>query len=530
MVLGDFATGTPIRTVAADATGTVGQRPIPSPDGQRVAYTWQPANGDPVEVRTSRTPTEAHRVVYRARPGDAVIIQDWRVPSSLLLEVGTSDTRFALFLTDIEGTQQHKVADLGAAALSAKHSPDGRFVAYDEPASGEDGRDVVVVPATGGPPSFRLTGLADDFAPGWDVTGDRLLFVSDRAGAASLWSLPIRNGRAAGDPAILQRDIGVFINLSSIASNGTFHYMREVGLSEVFVQALDSSGRPTGRAWVAGGARVGGNSTPTFTPDGKSLVFVSQISPAQITSYTTLAQCDLDTRKARAIRTDQTYLIASPRWSPDGKVLLIRERRMAASDTYSVDAATGATIAPLMTVPFNEDRKFGGARWVDSRTFIYNWGPKPDSRIGRLRRVSIDTLQQDDWITLNDVDSLWDAVPAPTDSRLALIVVRGSTVTVEIREPDGSVHTILTVPAKEQVLSVAWMPGGRSLLFTRLTGTDRTASLWRMSIDEGVPEPLGLQYQGMRDLVVSADGRHLAFTAGYPQREPWVLEHVLPSR
>ena len=43
---------------------------------------------------------------------------------------------------------------------------------------------------------------------------------------------------------------------------------------------------------------------------------------------------------------------------------------MAASDMYSVDARSGATIAPLMCMPFNEDRKLGGARLVDHRTLI----------------------------------------------------------------------------------------------------------------------------------------------------------------
>ena len=80
------------------------------------------------------------------------------------------------------------------------------------------------------------------------------------------------------------------------------------------------------------------------------------------------------------------------------------------------------------------------------------------------------------------------------------------------------------------LLSLAWMPDGRSLLYTRRNGADRTASLWRVPAAGGPPEPLGVQAEGMRDLAVSPDGRHLAWTAGYPRREPWVLEHVLTPR
>jgi hypothetical protein len=35
--------------------------------------------------------------------------------------------------------------------------------------------------------------------------------------------------------------------------------------------------------------------------------------------------------------------------------------------------------------------------------------------------------------------------------------------------------------------------------------------------------------EGIRDLSVSRDGRRVAFTAGWPTREVWVLENFLPA-
>lgn len=529
VVLGDLASGTPLRTVATDTTGTVGQRPIPSPQGQIVAYTWQPASGAPVEVRASRTPAAGPRVVYRARPGEAVTVQDWRVPSSLLLEVTTPAGQVSLVLVDAGGTWSRTVAELGTTrlVLSAKHSPDGRFVVYDEPAAGADDRDIVVVPATGGPPSFRLTGPSDDFAPGW-ASDARLVFVSDKAGSAGLWAVPLRSGRATSPPTLVQRDLGVFINLLGIGTTGALHYNREVGFTGVYVQALDR-GRPSGDAWAVGGSHVGGNLSPTFSPDGRSLAFVSQISEAQVASYTRLARCDLETRMVREIATDLTYLVGTPRWSPDGTALLVRAAMRGRYGYHRLEIGTGAA-TPLATVPYNEDRTLGGARWVDALTFVYQWIPRPDARTRVLRRVSLPGGQQEDWLTFDDLDALTDAVPAPTDPRLALLLVRDGTTTIAIREAEGRLTRILALPTTDQVLSIAWMPDGQALLYTRRNGADRTASLWRVPATGGPPDPLGVQAEGMRDLAVSPDGRHLAWTAGYPRREPWVLEHVLTPR
>jgi hypothetical protein len=44
----------------------------------------------------------------------------------------------------------------------------------------------------------------------------------------------------------------------------------------------------------------------------------------------------------------------------------------------------------------------------------------------------------------------------------------------------------------------------------------------------GAATPLGIKAEGLRMFAVSPDGRRVAFTSGWPRREPWVLEHFLP--
>jgi hypothetical protein len=60
-------------------------------------------------------------------------------------------------------------------------------------------------------------------------------------------------------------------------------------------------------------------------------------------------------------------------------------------------------------------------------------------------------------------------------------------------------------------------------------GQAQWPSLWRVDIRTGEARPLGVQLEGLRSISVSPDGRQLAFTTGWPAREPWVIEYQLPE-
>ena len=78
------------------------------------------------------------------------------------------------------------------------------------------------------------------------------------------------------------------------------------------------------------------------------------------------------------------------------------------------------------------------------------------------------------------------------------------------------------------------MPDGRHLLFVRLKldSTDpwkRPTEVWPIPAGGGEPQPLGLAMDRLRGLCVHPDGRQIAFTAGTPEIEVWVLENFLPT-
>jgi hypothetical protein len=82
-----------------------------------------------------------------------------------------------------------------------------------------------------------------------------------------------------------------------------------------------------------------------------------------------------------------------------------------------------------------------------------------------------------------------------------------------------------------QIGGVTWMPDGRHLLFSK--GRRQNMELWRIPVDGGEPEKLGLAMVGLGlfGLSVHPDGQRIAFSrAGLgPTVELWVMENFLPQ-
>jgi Tol biopolymer transport system component len=86
-------------------------------------------------------------------------------------------------------------------------------------------------------------------------------------------------------------------------------------------------------------------------------------------------------------------------------------------------------------------------------------------------------------------------------------------------EPAGQFGIEWTLDSKCLLFAMAAEPGSKSF------------DLWRVSIDGGSPEPLGLGpgYERIGSPILDPDGRTLVFAAGRKRWEVWVLKNFLPS-
>lgn len=52
--------------------------------------------------------------------------------------------------------------------------------------------------------------------------------------------------------------------------------------------------------------------------------------------------------------------------------------------------------------------------------------------------------------------------------------------------------------------------------------------MWKIAVQGGKPEKLELTMDTIRPLRIHPDGRRVAFAAGFPAWEVWVMENFLP--
>ena len=257
-----------------------------SPDGRRVAY----VHGDLREIDGKKVPAIELRVttldgrssaVYRADAGGPLLAVQplgWTPDGTTLVVVGARlDKTAAIGTLPANGGAFTPLKSLGWSydyyEPLPRVSPDGRFIAYLE---GETGlRDVHVVSLDGRESSRITDHPGDDFAPIWSPDGRHLAFTSNRLGSVALWTVEVKDGKPVGQPVKLKDDMQTARPIDWI-DRGIL-YQRTGVARDLYTVPMDPiEQRPTGPPRLVPYSRTGLNYRPAWSPDGKSLAFVSR--------------------------------------------------------------------------------------------------------------------------------------------------------------------------------------------------------------------------------------------------------------
>ena len=485
-----------------------------SPDSRQVAYAW--FNEEKFyELRVIGLDGSGSRTLFRNEEAGFVQPCAWSPDGKQILTLFfRKDNSSQIALAPAGGGPARVLKSLNwVYPRKMDFSPDGRYIVYDESGS-EDAptANLYVLSADGSRETALVNDTGANLFPVWMRDGARVLFSSDRDGAAGLWSIAVRDGRPAGAPQRIRRDLGRFLPLG-ITASGDYYYGLQAGGSQVYVADLESEK-------ITEVPILKSSSAPEWSPDGRQLAMLTRAGAENFGQESrVISIVSMESGKARVIAPKLAYL-ERIRWSPDGQELLVGgSDRGARRGLFRVSVETGAT-SPVIREGASTYRGLEGV-WADGgKAILYihedairlrDLGTAADRELYQgagLRELALSP------------DGQWLAFVSTSQDRDALLVSKVSKVGQAIRLSDPP-RQLSSVP-KGGISGVEWTRDNSHLLVS--TPSKPVAGLWRVSLAGGQPErlPIALDRQG--GLRIHPDGRRVAYTRGAIQSEIWKMD------
>jgi serine/threonine-protein kinase len=501
-----------------------------SPDGQQIAYAWQTKDGVR-ELRILPVEGGASRLVW-SDANEVAHPLDWsRDGQDILVRLESRDGARALGVISSSNGTLRRLTSVDATHGTATLSPDGRFVAFDNSQAPEaTERDVFIAStAEAAEPAVLVKAQSDDFGPLWAPDSERILFISDRTGEPSVWSVAVHGDAATSEPTILQRNIGRVVP-SGISTKGKLFYSLQVGLVDVFQAIVDvTRGEILEPPRPVAPSQVGSKMNSDWSPDGRMLTYVllPQAGPGANRSRR-LVILDPITGDRRLLNPRLAFY-SFPQWSPDGQHILVKGTDLHARlGAYVVDVTTGD--ARSVAVVGGQTPRMIGA---------ISWGP--DSNTVLLTRNGVGLLFVDLKTGTERLvfDYASEGIETITPGPGFRLSPDGQSIAYSAyRRNAGKDETVLRVktfgrPGHDLVVANVRLDDWASdsdVLFTQFERGTQSMTLWTVSVHGGPPRPMGLELLGLRNVGVNPDGRRITFTSGFPGSELWALENFLSPR
>ncbi len=500
-----------------------------SPDDKRVAYAW--FNEEKfyelrvVAMNRSGDLAEPH-TVYRNRQAGFVQPCAWSPDGTRILTLFfRRDNTSQIALVDVRSGETKVLKSLNwIYPKKMDFSPDGRFIVYDNLArSGSAQRDIFVLTADGRSETRLVEHPATDLFPLWSRDGNAVVFASDRGGTMGVWAVPVVAGKAAGEPRLLQEDMGRFLPMG-LTPRGGYYYGLRAGAAAVYSGRMDIAGaKLEGMPQRASGSFSGTHGSPAWSPDGNRLAYFSsrqaenygqQQRAITIRNVATGREYDLTPKLAHSERLD---------WSPDGKLLLVGgSDRRNRGGLYTMDAATGDTRLAVHD-PAAGFRGIEGL-WSESAKSIYY-----------VKHIGPASSQIREFLFHDGSDRLLYETHQGRISRLSrsgggtrLAFIRGrpskpDAILYSLQMEEGKLRRFVPVPAGA-VESINWSAGNERLLVG--LSMDSGPELWNIPVEGGTADKIKLPAAWNADLDLHPDGEQFAFTIGRTRTEVWVIHNL----
>jgi len=516
-----------------------------SPDGREIAYVWNiQSDTAQTELRGVGVDGGRPRIISRHEKS----IQEmgsfaWSPDSKhIAATLNSGSLNIVLISTDDGSIRTLVELKQEIFPTNKAFSPDGRHIACDRlPEKTSPERDIYLISIDSGREIPLIQHPADDYLLGWSRDGRWLVFASDRTEALGLWVVGMSGNRIDGEPILVRPGIERILPVG-LTNQGSLFYGVVRATEDIFAVDMDpETGKVAGSPRKAIEHYEGGNFTPSYSPDGEHLAYVSRRGNSPYPTNVGNALCirTWATGEERVFYKEIWRLglrhIAVSGWSPDGRSVIFRgSPGIYPNGLYRIDLETDEINRIVSLSP--DERTPGGIFGPEGRCYFVRANIK--DRYTQILCRDLTSSQERELYRQTGAERIGIAL-SPDGRRLSfanagwggtrslnIIPISGG----ETREIWNFGETKRGMPP----ISHIWSPDGRSILFSSPDPEDmRIWNLWRIRIHGGQPEKTGLQTKwGLWDLTMHPNGRGLLFAGrGGPSTdsELWVLENFLPS-
>ncbi len=344
-----------------------------------------------------------------------------------------------------------------------------------------------------------------------------------------IWGLRMDGFKPLGEPRLLRGDGVSRITGLGFTHDGTFFYNTWVGVRDAFIVDLDpATGRALGPPAPAARRQFGASAAAVWSPDGRSIFYVPRSSSGLRRNGAFITGRNLDSGVEHTL-TPKLSSFDVYSLLHDGRSLILygtdhQNRR----GPFRIDPSTGEA-TPLETgLP-------GGhpvAVSPDGGTLFY--GTDRAGGVGiRVQARDLSTGTERELLRLDNSLRIHSGFPLSPDGRHFLWAARAASASQTLLQllpvSGGDPRTILTLRDPEQIAhrGLAWSHDSRYILFVK--SRDDRQQLWRVPLEGGVPQDLGLPFEDVASLQVHPTGRQLLFVSGRMEDTVWALENYLSA-
>jgi len=505
-----------------------------SPDAKQVAYSWG-VTDNMFNLCTINLDGSGHRILFSNEELTYIEPNDWSPDGKHILAtlLKKDDTRQVVLVSVADGSVR-VLKNISGQESWGFFSPDGRYIAYDIQQRGDSRQHDIFLFSLDEKREIPLVEHpADDRLLGWAPNRKWILFSSNRTGTLDTWIIPVADGKAQGDPQLIKIDIGK-ISPIGFTRKGSFYYSKWTWMFHIYVATLNLK---TGEILIPPKKEtqriVPFNSSPDLSADGKYLAFISEGALGSSPPDSAVISIrSLETGQERELPSPELASLYRLRWFPDGRSVLVNcLRKKGRWGFYKIDTQTGDVSTIVQEEPDVGITDPAGIS-PDGKTIFYR-RIVVSKKLHQIVARDIKTGQERELYCLAAPALVMNPTLSPDGRHLVFFVGDQQNKSLFLIPADGGeARELLRVSPPENInhISLTWTPDGNQILFGRRNPQlGDKSELWRISVEGGEPQKLGLTIDYLFHLRVHLDGERIFYTADESQTEIYVMENFLPN-